>query len=518
MPASIRVRMTPLASGLGERGQEISDGALISLTAGGPSGTHLEPGVPKPAKLKLEARFLRRADSGGEGDETRTLAWVEGELSRDKRVPPQLTFKGSRGEDGKPLGLVPEVDLDEETEGDDDPALEERVLRFRFDSQFVDVAEKPGAGDLCVLLDPMTFHYCEVSVSLEIDGAEEAPATSNDKLDVLITRRNPAPPPVRRTRLVGMLFDANKCFLLPQALPGILTIVAMHDEHPEAKVLIVGHAGGDEDLAGSDLALDRAKCVGAYLTGKPGEWVNWFGKDKPARSRWGMREVQLMLSALPADEEPFYSGYASGVTDDKTTAALKAFQTSQALPPEGKADGKTIKALIDAYMGLEETSLSQDIAPVAHGCEGHFDDDATGDGLQPDDRRLEVFFFDGRIRPKPPGDTSAPGAKQYPAWRRRLVETRDFENHGIHVQIVDDKKQPVPLADVHLEGPTKADAVADEHGFVSFFGLVAGDYVLSAKSKGVKVGKFPIRYPTAKTVPGLAKSSSVADPSPSVTT
>ncbi len=51
----------------------------------------------------------------------------------------------------------------------------------------------------------------------------------------------------KRVRLVGMLFDANKCFLLPQGLPGIKTIIDMNKKEPKAEVLIVGHAGGDED-------------------------------------------------------------------------------------------------------------------------------------------------------------------------------------------------------------------------------------------------------------------------------
>src|SRR5206468_10885829 len=150
----------------------------------------------------------------------------------------------------------------------------------------------------------------------------------------------------------------------------------------------------------------------------------------------------------------------------------------------------------------EDTTLGKDIVPEAHGCKGHFDDDLTDDGLQPDDRRLEVFFFEKEIDPKPSGKTSKAGSPQYPAWRDALVETKDFENHGIHVQIIDGSKQPVPAAEVHLEGPTTADATADDHGFVSFFDLVAGDYTVSAKRKGREIGTYKITYPTAKTVPG----------------
>jgi len=64
---------------------------------------------------------------------------------------------------------------------------------------------------------------------------------------------------VKRARLTGMLFDANKSFLLPQDLPGIKTIIDMHKSDPKAELLIIGHAGGDEDLKGADIAFDRAQ-------------------------------------------------------------------------------------------------------------------------------------------------------------------------------------------------------------------------------------------------------------------
>jgi hypothetical protein len=128
----------------------------------------------------------------------------------------------------------------------------------------------------------------------------------------------------------------------------------------------------------------------------------------------------------------------------------------------------------------------------------------TQDGLQPDDRRLEVLFFDTDIKPAPSGDTSDGGSPEYPAWRARLVETVDFENHGIHVQIVDTAKQPVALAQVHLDGPAPQDTTADEHGFVTFWGLVAGDYTVKATTPtGRPVTEMKISYPTAKTSPSL---------------
>jgi hypothetical protein len=328
---------------------------------------------------------------------------------------------------------------------------------------------------------------------------EPLAAPSDWVVTLVLTR-----PPIWRVRMVGMVFDADKCFLLPQALDGIRTVVAMHEAHPAAKVLIVGHEGGDEATGGVDLALTRAKTLAAYLTNKPEEWLSWFGPDKSPRQRWGVREVQLMLSALPgADGRPLYDGGSSGILDERTTASLKAFQQSSGLPVDAKAGPATRTALVKRYMGLEDTSLAADVKAVSHGCTGHDDDTITADGLQPDDRRLEVLFFDAEIRPPPAGETSDAGSAEYPAWRARLVETADFENHGIHAQIVDTQKQPVPMATVHLEGPAPQDAVADEHGFVTFWGLVAGDYTVRGVSRtGIAIPATKITYPTAKTILG----------------
>ncbi len=316
----------------------------------------------------------------------------------------------------------------------------------------------------------------------------------------------------RRARLIGMLFDANKCFLLPQGLPGIKTIVSMHQEDPDSEMLIVGHAGGDEDLKGADIAFDRAQILGAYLKSKPNIWLNWFGPDKPARARWGTREVQLMLSALPEGEKPFYEGYAAGVTDDKTTVAIAAFQEysnqnkGTNLPTDGKADFETRKALVEAYMGLEDTTLREDVIPIAHGCEGHFEDTVAASGVDSDDRRLEVFFFPKGIAPRPDKTISSEGSTLYPTWLSKVKETEDFENHGIHVQIIDAVKQPAPFAKVRLKGPTTAESECDEHGIVTFFGLKAGEYTLSSEKNGYKIGVSKIVYPTAKTVQGYAKT------------
>ena len=315
-------------------------------------------------------------------------------------------------------------------------------------------------------------------------------------------------PSVRRVRLVGMLFDGDKCFLLPQALPGVRSVAAMHAQHPKADMLVIGHAESDEVCQGTDVALDRARAVTALLTSEPEAWMPWFAPGVPLRKRWGTREVQLMLSAVSGDDGPFHAGYSSGVTDRQTTAAIRRFQVywnatrGTDLPVDGRAGAETRKALVTAYMGIEGTTLGDGTTPTPHGCDGHLDDTLTDDGLQPDDRRVEVFFFEAGVRPAASGDVSPSGSPDYPAWRQRLVETVDFETHGIHVQILDVYKHPVAFAKVTITGPTSQTSTADANGFASFFNLTAGDYSVTAVRKGFRIGTTTLTYPTASTLPG----------------
>jgi Carboxypeptidase regulatory-like domain len=355
--------------------------------------------------------------------------------------------------------------------------------------------------------------YCD-DPSVALDYFFKASHSTGNEVESPRLTMPCTPTDVHRVRLVGMLFDANKCFLLPQGLPGIKSIIEMHEKYKKAEVLIVGHAGGDEDFAGSDIAFDRAQMLGAFLKSKPNAWLNWFGPDKNARSRWGTREIQLMLSALPEGGKPYYEGYAAGVTDEKTKAAIKAFQEDTkknkggSLPADGKPDFETRKALVEEYMAIKDTTLCDDVLPVAHGVEGHTDDSKTDSGETADDRRIEVFFFEKAIDPRPPATTSEGGSSPYPKWLANVKDTSDFEHHGIYVQIVDAKKQPAPFATVRLKGPTTSEAETDEHGFVSFFGLKTGEYTISSEKNGYKIGTSKLTYPTAKTVPGNVKTAS----------
>ena len=68
--------------------------------------------------------------------------------------------------------------------------------------------------------------------------------------------------------------------------------------------------------------------------------------DHPtASARWGTREDQLMLSALPHGESPYYDGGIDGVAGPITRAAFKELQKKNGLPQTGKAERATRRAL-----------------------------------------------------------------------------------------------------------------------------------------------------------------------------
>src|SRR6266576_3860662 len=138
--------------------------------------------------------------------------------------------------------------------------------------------------------DPNTFFHILGEAQQIITLQPNAPAT------LVIRRRLP------RVRLVGLFFDLNKCFLLPSAMPGVRRIPQLYDEHPSSNLLVVGHTdtSGDDDF-NLTLSLERADAVAAYLTNKVNAWEAFF-HNPSEKKRWGIHEIQLMLSVLPEDD------------------------------------------------------------------------------------------------------------------------------------------------------------------------------------------------------------------------
>ena len=284
-------------------------------------------------------------------------------------------------------------------------------------------------------------------------------------------------PQVVCARLIGMFFDTSKSFLLPKALVHIRSIRKLYDDRPDADVLIVGHTDTSGQPSYNDpLSLERADAVRAYLRDDVDAWLDWYDSGKPYEKRWGSREDNLMLTAVLAE---------SGETPAEPP--MKHFQRTRGLSVDGIAGPQTRTQLITEYMGFDDTTLPGGIEPVVHGCgenfpvseSGDLDTQAADGKSEDDDRRVELFFFDGQlgVLPPPPGDNSSPDSPEYPEWRRRSRETHDFGT-GAHrlsrVRVVDENREPIPNAPCRYPA-TGVSAVADDEGFIDLDDGIAGE-------------------------------------------
>jgi|GEM_PF-2327844 len=231
-----------------------------------------------------------------------------------------------------------------------------------------------------------------------------------------------------RVRLVGMFFDLNKCFMLPSAIRGIKAVKRLYEEHPECDLLVVGHTDtSGKDAYNETLSLERADAIAAYLKDDTEAWLAFFGTDKPKEKIWGNREVQHMLTKLPEGGKPHFSGTPNGAVNGVHVKAVKDFQSANQLKVDGIAGPKTRAAIVKAYMSLDKTSLPEGIELTTHGCGEAFPVDDTTDGVRsPENRRVEIFFFDDGIDPKPAGKVSKKGSKEYPKWLEQVNQTTDI--------------------------------------------------------------------------------------------
>jgi hypothetical protein len=246
-------------------------------------------------------------------------------------------------------------------------------------------------------------------------------------------------PRVICARILELLFDTNKSFLLPSALEHIRSVRKLYDTRPHAKVLIVGHTDitGEPDV-NDPLSLNRAKAVKAYLRDDVQTWLDFYESHMHAKARWGPHEDHLMLQAIFAE---------SG--EELTDTPVRHFQATRGLEPDGKLGPNTREAIITEYMSLDGTTLPEGIDPIAHGCGENFPLEPEGDHSR--DRRVELFFFDGGlgVLPEPQGDSSGPGSPEYPEWQRRANETHDFRVRHLRaprefrLTLMDHRQQPL---------------------------------------------------------------------------
>lgn len=364
--------------------------------------------------------------------------------------------------------------------------------------------------------EDVPFGEYELAVTLD-DGVYRAPLVVLESTDGTpqVAMLGFAPR-VYFARLRGMLFETNKCFLLPSAIDALRRIHEISRANSPGELLIVGHTdtSGDDSI-NDPLSLKRARAVKEYLCNDVEPWLKYFETSTPQGERWGKREELLMIAALhgftekPVDQDPV-EWYQESHNQDPG-------EGRSVLAVDGICGPKTRRELVTDYMSLDNSDLDDDpevdLNLTIHGCGEHFPLDDTGDTLDeapaddaPDqmDRRVELFYFDrvNGIQPPPPGPNSKAGDPQYVEWRRRAQQFEDFpvgpvpdpattSQINYHLRT---NSGCVPLADLpyvlHVNGRTLA-GTTDSEGLVFQAGIPPGDYELEIDGVKTIVGTLP---------------------------
>ena len=264
------------------------------------------------------------------------------------------------------------------------------------------------------------------------------------------------PPAVLRVRLVGILFETDKTFLLPSAMPGIRRLKQLYDQQAGKTVLVSGHA----DRAGAAahnlvLSGERAQAVSAFLQDDAADWLPRYQPGKHQSLVWGTREDQHMLSLVTdGGGQPYFRGAVTGKGDAGTRDAIKRFRADNRLP-DGPMNADVRRPLITKYMATDGTSLPAGTTIVTHGCGESHPSVATADSVAlAENRRVELFFFRGPVQPPPVDPCPAGGCAEYPQWLERTVRTIDVNSDPeVVVFIVDELGLPLRNAPVQIVLP-----------------------------------------------------------------
>jgi len=248
---------------------------------------------------------------------------------------------------------------------------------------------------------------------------------------LLVLDKNASGPQVRRlgsipfvqlARMFGMLFETDKNFLLPSALPSLREIRQLYEASNPSELLIVGHTDTTGDPSHNDtLSLERADAVAAYLLDDADAWLARYEPGVAETKRWGDREDVLMLTAMP--DFP---------TRPAEEDAVRWFQRTRNLEMDGVAGPKTREQLVKEYMRLDGVSLADEpdlqINITTHGCGEHWGTatERARPGPHRDRFQLQSWIFQAfrshagtGTRAQPHPDTQCGGQNQGQGCQRR---------------------------------------------------------------------------------------------------
>ncbi len=259
------------------------------------------------------------------------------------------------------------------------------------------------------------------------------------------------PAKVHRAQLKGLHFETAKTFLLPSAMAGVRKLRAIYDNFgADLAVLVSGHTDtvGTADF-NRGLSMERADSIARFLTQDVDGWMKFYD-GPPFSDPWGVREDQFMLSTLTdGDGAPFLADQVDGKLGTRTQAAYKKFQAAKALKRTGLPSKDTRHALVTAYVALEGTTLPRGARLSSHGCGFSHLSVETGPGVdEPQNRRVEIYLFEGDVTPTPRALCPTSGCAEYPQWLARIDSTVDLDEAPDTVEAFDlpaQKKELFPL-------------------------------------------------------------------------
>ncbi|HEU5074403.1 MAG TPA: OmpA family protein [Polyangiaceae bacterium] len=278
----------------------------------------------------------------------------------------------------------------------------------------------------------------ELTLTVEIEGGNGEIISDTYKSPLVALEMSETAPQLRMVgavprvvmaRMRGMLFDKDKCFLLPTAAEALRELRKIYEANNPSELLIVGHTDTTgEPSANETLSKERADSVKAYLMDDVDAWLANY--DLAEKKKWGSREDRLMVSAMP-----------DFATRGESEDIIEWFQRTRRLEVDGKAGKETRTQLIQEYMALDGIALAESpgfvLSIETHGAGENFPLADTGFELDQNaadgkddafDRRVELFFFDPefKVLPKP----GSPAGPEYLEWRKRAARNDDFPVAG----------------------------------------------------------------------------------------
>jgi len=272
--------------------------------------------------------------------------------------------------------------------------------------------------------------------------------------------------------LRGLLFETNKAFVMPHAIPDLRDVRDIYVANNPGELLVVGHTDTKGTPTTNDsLSLERAQATLAYLEDDVDVWMQFYSNSVQESRRWGSREDHYMLGAL------------LGLTRPVDESQMRQFQVDNSIDERSVGEA-TRRSLIQKYMSLDGGELDSSefsIVGIAHGCGENFPLDDSGgelDSARLDekedalDRRVELFFFDQEfgVVPRPKGNHSAKGSKEYPQWRQQaklaLERCAVGPTPPLELWLYNEERQLLPNAPYRVIFPDDSVSVgrSDENG------------------------------------------------------